>query len=129
MEISGLAATLGHYVQTLFGSDPTLMLAAIFALAMVLASTITAKAAAVLMLPIALAAATELNVSFMPYVIAVMLASSMTVATPIGYPTNLMVYGPGGYRFSDYLRIGAPLSIIVWVMAVFLIPLAWPFDA
>lgn len=129
MEVSGLAYELGHGVRRLFGSDPTLMLAAIFGLAMVLASTITAKAAAVLMLPIALAAANDLQVSYMPYVIAVMLASSTTLATPIGYPTNLMVYGPGGYRFSDYLRIGAPLSLIIWAMSVLLIPLAWPFAA
>ncbi|MFT4581067.1 MAG: di/tricarboxylate transporter [Gammaproteobacteria bacterium] len=127
MEVSGLAAEIGQTVQTIFGTNPTVMLAAIFGTAMIFAGTITAKAAAVLMLPIALAVATALNVSYMPYVIAVMLASSMTVATPIGYPTNLMVYGPGGYRFSDYLRVGAPLSAIVWAMAVLLIPLAWPF--
>jgi di/tricarboxylate transporter len=127
MEISGLATSIGSSVQQLFGSDPIILLAAIFALAMVLASTITAKAAAVLMLPIAMAAADELGVAFMPYVIAVMLASSMTVATPIGYPTNLMVYGPGGYRFTDYLRVGAPLSLIIWIMAIFLIPIAFPF--
>ena len=127
MDISGLAGILGHGVRHLFGGDPTLMLAAIFGLAMVLASAITAKAGAVLMLPIALASANDLNVSFMPYVIAVMLAASTTVATPIGYPTNLMVYGPGGYRFSDYLRIGGPLSVIIWAMAVWMIPLVWPF--
>jgi di/tricarboxylate transporter len=127
MDVSGLAAGIGQTVRHLFGSDPTLMLAAIFGLAMVLASMITAKAAAVLMLPIALAAASDLNVSYMPYVIAVMLASSTTVATPIGYPTNLMVFGPGGYHFSDYLRIGGPLSLIIWTMAVMLIPRAWPF--
>ena len=79
------------------------------------------------MLPIALASANDLNVSFMPYVIAVMLAASTTVATPIGYPTNLMVYGPGGYRFSDYLRIGGPLSVIIWILSVCTIPLVWPF--
>lgn len=127
MASSGLAAELGRIIQNLFGSNPTLMLAAIFGLSMLLASAITAKAAAVLMLPVALAAANHLEVSYMPYVIAVMLASSTTLATPIGYPTNLMVYGPGGYHFSDYLRLGGPLSIIIWAMAVFLIPLCWPF--
>ena len=127
MVTSGLADILGHAIRTTFGSDPTLMLAAIFGLAMVLASVITAKAAAVLMLPIAMAAAQDLSVSFMPYVIAVMLAASTTLATPIGYPTNLMVYGPGGYRFADYLRIGTPLSVIIWLMAVWLIPQFWPF--
>lgn len=127
MEISGLAGTIGSGVRVLFGGDPTIMLAAIFALAMLLASAITAKAAAVLMLPIALAAANDLEVSFMPYVIAVMIASSTTVATPIGYPTNLMVYGPGGYHFFDYLRIGGPLSLIIWGLSVWLIPLAWPY--
>ena len=79
------------------------------------------------MLPIAMSAAKDLDVSFMPYLIAVMLASSTALATPIGYPTNLMVLGPGGYRFSDYLRLGVPLSLLIMVLAVYMIPLYWPF--
>ena len=127
LEVSGLASTLGDLLYDGFGSSPTLMLAAIYALAMILASLVTAKAAAVLVLPMAVAAAEQLQVSYMPYVIAVMIASSTSVATPIGYPTNLMVYGPGGYKFSDYIRMGVPLSLIIWAMAVYLIPMVWSF--
>ena len=127
METSGLAEVLGHALRTLFGTDPKLMLVAIFVLAMLLSNIVTAKAGAVLMLPIAMSAAKDLDVSFMPYLIAVMLASSTALATPIGYPTNLMVLGPGGYRFSDYLRLGVPLSLLIMVLAVYMIPLYWPF--
>ena len=127
MDVSGLAPSLGHFVREVVGMNPTAMLAAVFGLAVLLASLITAKAGAVLMLPIAYAAANDLQVSFMPFLIAVMLASSTTLATPIGYPTNLMVFGPGGYRFSDYLRIGIPVTVIVWIMSVILIPRVWPF--
>ena len=124
---SGLADNLGGVLKSSFGRDPTILLGTIFAFAMILASIVTAKAAAVLMLPIAVAVAEQLGVSIMPFVIAVMLASSCALATPIGYPTNLMIYGPGGYRFSDYLRFGVPLSIIIGVLAVILIPLHWSF--
>lgn len=127
MDVSGLASALGDFALGSFGNNPYTMLAAISALTMLFAALITAKAAAVLMLPIALAAATNLGVSYMPYVISIMIAASTTVATPIGYPTNLMVYGPGGYHFSDYLRLGVPVTIIAWVLSVCLIPIFWPF--
>jgi len=127
MTTSGLADALGVGVRGTFGSDPTVMLTAIFVISTALASIVTAKAGAVLMLPIAVAAAAELGVSHMPFAIAVMLASSFAVATPIGYPTNLMVMGPGGYRYTDYLRFGLPLSVLVAVLAVVLIPTVWGF--
>lgn len=127
MEVSGLAAALSQFAMSSFGSNPQWMLAGLSALTMLLAALVTAKAAAVLMLPVALAAAGHLGVSFMPFVIAIMIAASTSVATPIGYPTNLMVYGPGGYRFSDYLRLGIPITLIVWCMSVALIPIIWTF--
>ena len=65
--------------------------------------------------------------TIMPFVIAVMMAASAGFATPIGYQTNLMVYGPGGYRFSDYVKIGVPLDILIGVITVGLSPLIWPF--
>ena len=74
-----------------------------------------------------MAAADKLDCSVMPFAIVVMIAAAASFATPIGYQTNLMVYGPGGYRFSDYLRIGAPLSLIAGVITVVLTPLIWPF--
>ncbi len=126
MQVSGLAGILGELLRDSVGNSPTAMLAAIYGLTMVLAGVITAKAAALLVLPIALVAAADLGVSYMPFVIAVMVASATTVATPIGYPTNLMVLGPGGYRFTDYLFFGGPLSLLIWFLAVSVIPLFWP---
>jgi di/tricarboxylate transporter len=73
-----------------------------------------------------MATADNLGVDFMPFVIVTMVAASASFATPLGYQTNLMVYGPGGYRFSDYLRIGLPLDILVGGTAVLITPLAWP---
>lgn len=128
MSSSGLAEILGNALQAGFGATPGLMLAATFVSAMLLACMVTAKAGAVLMLPIALAAAEELGVSFMPFAIAVMLGASFSLATPIGYPTNLMVMGPGGYRYMDFVRLGLPLSVLVTLMSVWLIPLVWPFQ-
>lgn len=127
MQISGLADVLGHQLRNMVGSNPAAMLGAIYGLTMVLAGLVTAKAAALLVLPIAIVTAGELGVSYLPFVIATMVASATTVATPIGYPTNLMVFGPGGYRFSDYLCFGGPLSFLNWALAIWLIPRVWPF--
>jgi len=63
----------------------------------------------------------------MPFVIAVMMGASASFATPLGYQTNLMVYGPGGYRFTDFVRAGLPLNLIVMTVTVGLAPLIWPF--
>ena len=63
----------------------------------------------------------------MPFVMGVMMAASCSFATPISYQTNLMVYGPGGYHFVDYLRFGGPLSLLLWGLTVALTPLVWPF--
>ncbi|MEQ8494060.1 MAG: SLC13 family permease, partial [Gammaproteobacteria bacterium] len=96
MQVSGLATLLGGWLLAAVGDSPHAALAAIYVLAAVLAGFVTAKAGAVLMLPVALAASRQLGVDPMPLVLTVMLASSMSVATPIGYPTNLKIYGPGG---------------------------------
>ena len=79
------------------------------------------------MTPIALAASANLGLDPRPFIFAICFAASASFITPIGYQTNLMVYGPGGYKFSDYIRVGLPLSITLWVMAVLLIPVLWPF--
>ena len=93
----------------------------------VFTEVITNNAAAALVFPVAMNTAEGLDVSVMPFVICVMVAASASFATPIGYQTNLMVYGPGGYRFSDYLRIGLPLNVLMGVLAVGLAPLIWNF--
>lgn len=107
--------------------SPLLALALVYTLTALFTEVITNNAAAVLMFPIATAVAEQLGVSPMPFVIAIMFAASASFMTPIGYQTNLMVYGPGGYRFGDYLRLGTPLSIVAGVVSVWLIPIFWPF--
>lgn len=86
------------------------------------------SSAAILTLPIALQMASDLGVSPRPFVMAIVFAASLDFATPTGYQTNLLVYGPGGYRFSDYTKFGGALNLILWVAAVVLIPLSFPFE-
>jgi di/tricarboxylate transporter len=106
---------------------PWLALALIYLLTAAFTEVITNNAAAVLMFPIALAVSEQLGVSFIPFAVAVMFAASASFITPLGYQTNLMVYGPGRYQFTDYMRIGIPLSLVVGTTAVLLIPHVWAF--
>ncbi|MDA1017728.1 MAG: SLC13 family permease, partial [Planctomycetota bacterium] len=127
MEKSGAASFLAEEMITLAGSNPTLILAIVYGLTMVFTNLITAKAAAVLFFPIAIQAAALLDVSPKPFVMGLIVAAAASFATPIGYQTNLMVLSPGGYRTSDYLRIGGFLSLIVAAIAIVLVPIVWPF--
>jgi di/tricarboxylate transporter len=102
-------------------------LAAFYLLTSLLTEVISNNAAAVVMTPIAVATAAALTVSPLPFVIAVMISASNSFMTPIGYQTNTFVYGPGGYRFSDFLRVGGPLNLIMLIAAAFVIPLFFPF--
>ena len=106
---------------------PWVALAMVYVLTAVFTEVITNNAAAVLMFPIAMAVSEQLGVSVLPFAIAVMFAASASFITPLGYQTNLMVYGPGRYQFLDYVRIGTPLSILVACVAIGLIPLIWGF--
>jgi len=111
-----------------FGAlTPWMALALIYLLTAIFTELITNNAAAVLMFPIALALSEQLGVSFLPFAVAVMFAASASFITPLGYQTNLMVYGPGRYQFTDYMRIGLPLSLLVGGVAIGLIPLFWNF--
>jgi di/tricarboxylate transporter len=112
---------------SLCGGNPWASLAAIYICTLVATELISNNTAAALMLPLALSAAKQLDVSFMPFVIAVMMGASAGFATPFGYQTNLMVYGPGGYKFMDYVKIGLPLDIIVGAITITLAPWAFPF--
>jgi len=127
LQASGAAHEIAISLVGLLGNNPRLVLAIIYGITMIFTNLITAKAAAVLFFPIAIATAHGLDVSIMPFAIAVMVASAASLATPIGYQTNLMVYGPGGYRFSDYLRLGGPLSLLVWAITILIAPEVWPF--
>lgn len=126
MEVSGAA---DHIADVLLFREmhPWLALALIYAMTVILTELITNNATAVLMFPIAVAVAGQLDVSFMPYVITVMFAASASFLSPLGYQTNLMVMGPGGYHFMDYLRVGLPMTLTAAVVVVGLVPLVWPF--
>jgi len=114
-------------VQAALGGSDLIMLTAIFTITVILTNMITAKAAAMLVLEIALVAAAKMDVSSAPLIIAVIMGAAGSFATPFGYQTNMMVYGPGGYRSSDYLRMGVPLSLIVGTLTVLIVPWVWPF--
>ena len=86
------------------------------------------NATAILLTPIAVGLAHELGVDPRPFVVAVMFAASASFATPIGYQTNTFVYTAGGYRFIDFVKIGLPLSVILWLTATIVIPLYWPLS-
>jgi di/tricarboxylate transporter len=110
------------------GENPYALLAGIFLMSIMLTNMITAKAAAVLMFKVAVAASALLEGgSQTPFVIAVIMGAASSFATPYGYQTNMMVYGPGGYRSTDYLRLGGPLSVLIGIIVVIMIPWFWPF--
>lgn len=129
MEQSGAAVWLADGVMHSFGQSPRALLAAVFVATAVLTSAISNTAAVALMFSVALATAHSISADPLPFVIGVMMGGSACFATPIGYQTNLMVYGPGGYRFGDFLRAGIPLSLLVGCVTVILTPLAFPFFA
>ena len=127
LEQTGTAHVIAETLLGIGGDNPWIALAAVYGLTMLFTEVITNNAAVALVFPIALATADELGVNCMPFVIAIMIAASASFATPLGYQTNLMVYGPGGYRFTDYLKIGIPLDLLMWLTCVLLTPLVWPF--
>lgn len=127
MTQSGAAQWLAGTLLALGPMSPWLALALTYLLTALLTEVITNNAAAVLMFPVAAAVAGQLDVSVLPFAISVMFAASASFITPFGYQTNLMVYGPGRYQFSDYLRIGIPMSLLAAVVSIALIPLVWPF--
>ena len=127
MQTSGAATNIAERLINLAQGNPWIVLAAVYGVTTLFTELITNNAAAVLVFPIAIASAKTLDANPMPFIITIMVAASASFATPIGYQTNLMVYGPGGYRFSDYLRIGLPLNLLIMCVTVGMAPLIWPF--
>lgn len=130
METTGAANLIANGVTTAVGRfGPQATLSVTYLVAMVLTELISNNAVAVLLTPITFEIAATMGVDARPFAIAVMFGCSASFATPIGYQTNTYVFGAGGYRFSDFPRVGAPLNFILWIAASILIPIFWPFVA
>jgi di/tricarboxylate transporter len=133
LEKSGTARLAAEHMMDLTRTlvPPEFAAHASLAACYLLANAITAfasnAAAALLVLPIALNAATSLGVNDRPFVLAVAFAASLDFATPTGYQTNLLVYGPGGYRYVDYVKVGLPLNVLLFLLAALLLPVLYPF--
>ncbi|WP_244890867.1 SLC13 family permease [Modicisalibacter xianhensis] len=126
MTKSGAAQAIAE-LMTSNVTSPWLALAMVYFVTVLFTELITNNAAAVLMFPIAVEVAEQLNVNIMPFAIAIMIAASASFITPLGYQTNLMVYGPGGYRMKDYVANGLPVSLLVGGAALCFIPTVWSF--
>ncbi len=128
LQNSGAADAIAHATINIGkGLGPVGVLAAVYLITAIFTEIITNNAAAAIVFPIALSAATQLGVDPKPFFVAIAIAASASFATPIGYQTNLLVQAVGNYKFKDYLKIGLPLNIIVFLISLFLIPFFWSF--
>lgn len=128
LEKTGAAQLLAEFILKGIGSfGPLFVLGALLAFTSLMTEILSNAAAAVLLAPIAISLATQLGVSPYPFLMGVAVAASSSFMTPISHQSNTLVLGPGGYKFSDYVRVGAGLNILVWVVAMLLIPRLWPF--
>jgi di/tricarboxylate transporter len=128
LQQTGTATLLANTVmQPLIAMGPLIVLASFYIITAALTEMMSNNASAILLVPIALSAAELMGVSARPFLIAITFAASTSFATPIGYQTNTMIYAPGGYRFSDFARIGVPLNILFCVITVLVAPIIWPF--
>lgn len=128
LDKTGAATHIAHsIIGTVQILGPLGVLGAIYLVTSMLTEVITNNAAAALAFPIAISAATQVNADPMPFVIAVAVGASAAFSTPFGYQTNMIVYGPGGYRFRDFVKVGLPLNIIIMIVALVVIPRVWGF--
>ncbi|MCG6912133.1 MAG: SLC13 family permease [Deltaproteobacteria bacterium] len=128
LEKTGTSRLYAQAFLNLFsGLGPAYVLAGVILLTGISTHVLSNNATAILLLPIAISAAQALGVDPKPFIIAVCFGASACFAAPIGYQTNLLVYGPGGYRFSDYVKLGMPLNLLVLLAGSLFIPVLWPF--
>jgi di/tricarboxylate transporter len=127
MEKTGAAQSIAELIIGASAGSPTGLLISLFALTAAFSAVISNMAAAVILFPVAIAASQGLGVAPEPLAVTLMIGASTCFATPIGYQTNLMVYGPGNYKFQDFLKMGVPLTVAVGIVTVAIVPLIWPF--
>ena len=133
IESTGTAAFIGQLISEIVadfspGKQPYILLGLIYLITMILTEVSSNTATAIIMAPIVMAVTNQMGIDARPFIFAVCFAASASFVTPVGYQTNLMVYGPGGYKFSDFIKVGMPLSIIFWLLAILFIPIIWPFQ-
>ncbi|MGY8750531.1 MAG: SLC13 family permease [Fidelibacterota bacterium] len=133
IESTGTATFIGQLISETVADfspnkQPYILLALIYLITMILTEVSSNTATAIIMAPIVMAVTNQMGIDARPFIFAVCFAASASFVTPVGYQTNLMVYGPGGYKFSDFIKVGMPLSIIFWLLAILFIPIIWPFQ-
>ncbi len=126
MQKTGISALIAEGIVSLSWGYAWLMLLLTYYTVSALTEIVTNNAAAVIMLPIALDLTEQANLNSEPFIFAIMIAASASFATPLGYQTNLMVYGPGGYKFSDFLKVGLPMNIFIGLVTLSVLLLGWP---
>jgi len=124
---SGAAKGIAEGLISLGASKPYPVLIMIYLSTLILSEFVNRNAAAIVLFSIAKATAIGLSVNFIPFVIAIMVAAEASFAFPLSYGCHLMVFGPGGYRYKDFLKIGLPLDILIGSLSIWLIPKFWPF--
>ena len=133
IESTGTAAFIAQLISETVSDfspnkQPYILLGLIYLITMILTEVSSNTATAIIMAPIVMAVTNQMGIDARPFIFAVCFAASASFVTPVGYQTNLMVYGPGGYKFSDFIKVGLPLSIIFWLLAILFIPIIWPFQ-
>ena len=128
LEKTGGSTLIAQLVfDALGGLAPQLTLGLMFLVTFLSTNVLSSRASAALMTPIVISLASAMQVSERPFLVAVMFACAFTFMTPMCNPTNTMVYAPGNYKFNDYLKVGTPLNIIIWIAASMVIPYFFPF--
>jgi len=125
LEQTGAASYLAEAVVGFSGSNVLLALALVYLVVSILTEMLTNNAAAIVMVPVVLSLTSAMGVDAEPFMFAIMLAASASFATPLGYQTNMMVMGPGGYRFGDYVRVGLPLNLLIGLASIGVIALVY----
>ena len=127
MNKTGAAAQFAHYlIDLLDQAGPFVLMAGILILVILLTQVINGAVVAAILAPTSFAIATQLGIDLRPMAMLVALGTSMAFITPLGHPVNILVMGPAGYRFRDYLKVGSPLTILIFLVIMLLLPIFWP---